>query len=177
MARLARTDGWQAPDLTGTTLVVQPHCHQASVLGFEADLAILESTGAVIDRVTGCKEDCARGLINDIALSGAVHEDGTPGFNLRVGGGLSTAPRFARWLDVFMTPEEAPEVIAGMTGIFRDAEENRKARGKARLKFLIDRIGPDGLREELEKRVGRPLRRGVPKAPGLSGEDHIGVLV
>ena len=79
-------------------------------------------------------------------------------------------------MDVFVTPEEAPEVIAGMTGIFRDAEENRKARGKARLKFLVDRVGPEALREELERRVGRPLRRGVPKAPGLSGEDHIGVL-
>src|SRR3954463_5004523 len=126
--------------------------------------------------VTGCREDCARGLINDIALSAAIAEDGTRGFNLRVGGGLSTQPRFARWMDVFVTPEEAPEVIAGMTGIFRDAEENRKAGGKARLKFLVDRVGPEALREELERRVGRPLERGVPKAPGLSGEDHIGVL-
>ena len=126
--------------------------------------------------VTGCAEDCARGLINDIALSAAIRPDGAKGFNLRVGGGLSTQPRFARWLDVFVTPEEAPEVIAGMTGIFRDAEENRKARGKARLKFLVDRVGPEPLREELERRVGRELSRGVPKAPGLSGEDHIGVL-
>src|SRR4051812_26791301 len=125
--------------------------------------------------VTGCKEDCARGLINDVALSAAIAEDGTRGFNLRVGGGLSSHPRFARWMDVFLTPEEAPEVIAGMTGIFRDAEENRKARGKARLKFLVDRVGPEALREELERRVGRPLRRGVPKPPG-PGEDHIGVL-
>jgi ferredoxin-nitrite reductase len=125
--------------------------------------------------VTGCAEDCARGLINDIALSGAIAPDGTRGFNLRVGGGLSSHPRFARWMDVFVTPEEAPEVIEGMTAIFRDSEENRKARGKARLKFLVDRVGPDELREELERRVGRPLKRGVPKAPGLSGEDHIGV--
>jgi ferredoxin-nitrite reductase len=125
--------------------------------------------------VTGCSEDCARGLINDIALSAAIAEDGTRGFNLRVGGGLSSHPRFARWVDVFMTPEEAPEVIEGMTAIFRDSEENRKARGKARLKFLVDRLGPEALREELERRVGRPLRRGVPKAPGMSGEDHLGV--
>src|SRR3954462_15773100 len=104
--------------------------------------------------VTGCVEDCARGLINDIALSAAVAEDGTRGFNLRVGGGLSSHPRFARWLDVFMTPEEAPEVLAAMTSIFRDAEENRTARGKARLKFLVDRIGADALREELQTRVG-----------------------
>jgi ferredoxin-nitrite reductase len=124
--------------------------------------------------VTGCAEDCARGLINDIALSAAVADDGTKGFNLRVGGGLSSHPRFARWLDVFMTPEEAPAVVEGMTAIFRDSEENRKARGKARLKFLVDRLGPEGLREELERRVGRPLRRGVPKPPG-NADDHIGV--
>src|SRR4051795_2118126 len=126
--------------------------------------------------VTGCREDCARGLINDIALSGAIAEDGTRGFNLRVGGGLSSHPRFARWVDVFLTPEETPEVIAAMTAIFRDSEENRKARGKARLKFLVDRLGGEGLRAEIVSRVGRDLRHGVPKAPGLSGEDHIGVL-
>src|SRR5947209_4439119 len=60
--------------------------------------------------VTGCAEDCARGLINDVALSGAVAEDGTRGFNLRVGGGLSSHPRFARWVDVFVTPQETPEL-------------------------------------------------------------------
>jgi Fe-S oxidoreductase len=51
---LRRTDGWTPPDLSGTTLVVQPHCHQASVLGFEADLAVVQSTGATIDRLSGC---------------------------------------------------------------------------------------------------------------------------
>jgi FAD/FMN-containing dehydrogenase/Fe-S oxidoreductase len=51
---LQRTEGWQAPDLTGTTLVVQPHCHQASVLGFEADMAVMEATGATIQRLSGC---------------------------------------------------------------------------------------------------------------------------
>ncbi len=125
--------------------------------------------------VTGCREDCARGLINDVALSGALADDGTPGFNLRVGGGLSSHPRFARWVDVFVTPDEAPEVVEGVIAMFRDAEENRKARGKARLKFLVDRVGPEAFREELERRVGRPLRHGAKQAPDLRGHDHIGV--
>jgi ferredoxin-nitrite reductase len=125
--------------------------------------------------VTGCSEDCARGLINDVALSGAIAEDGTRGFNLRVGGGLSTAPRFARWIDVFVTPEETPEVIEHVTAIFRDSEETRTARGTARFTFVLDRMGPDAFREELERRVGRELRRGVKKAPPLRGQDHIGV--
>jgi ferredoxin-nitrite reductase len=125
--------------------------------------------------VTGCSEDCARGLINDVALSGAIADDGVAGFNLRVGGGLSSAPRFARWVDVFLTPEETPEVIEHVTAIFRDAEENRKARGKARFKFLLDRVGADDFRAELERRVGRPLRRGASNAPSLRGHDHVGV--
>src|SRR3954468_10497783 len=125
--------------------------------------------------VTGCAEDCARGLINDLALSGAIDEDGTAGFNVRVGGGLSTAPRFARWIDVFVTPEETPEVMEHVTAIFRDSEENRKARGKARFKFVLDRIGPYEFRDELERRVARPLRRGARHAPDLRGHDHVGV--
>jgi len=51
---LQRTDGWQAPDLSGTNVVVQPHCHQASVMGFDADMTLLASTGATIERVSGC---------------------------------------------------------------------------------------------------------------------------
>ena len=112
--------------------------------------------------VTGCREDCARGLINDLALSGAIHEDGTPGFNLRVGGGLSATPRFARDIDVFVAPEEAPEVVAGLLALFRDSEENRKRRARARLKFLVDALGPEGFREALEAGVVRPLRRAAP---------------
>src|SRR3954467_1491949 len=125
--------------------------------------------------ITGCTEDCARGLINDVALSGVIAPDGTPGFDLRIGGGLSSSPHFARRLDVFVAPEEAPEIIAGITAIFRDSEENRQKRGRARLKFLVDQMGPEAYREELERRLGRELPRGVPTAPDLQGHDHIGV--
>ena len=51
---LAGTDGWAPPDLTGTEVVVQPHCHQASVMGFAADRAVLERTGARVTRLEGC---------------------------------------------------------------------------------------------------------------------------
>src|SRR3954449_3817048 len=125
--------------------------------------------------ITGCREDCARGLINDVALSGVIAPDGTPGFDLRIGGGLSSSPHFARRLDVFVKPEEAPEIIAGGTEIFRDSEENRQKRGRARLKVLVDQMGPEASREELERRLGRELPRGVPTAPDLQGHDHIGV--
>jgi Fe-S oxidoreductase len=45
---------WTPPDLTGLEVVVQPHCHHASVLGWEADAALLARTGAEVTRVSGC---------------------------------------------------------------------------------------------------------------------------
>ncbi|WP_366077161.1 FAD-linked oxidase C-terminal domain-containing protein [uncultured Aeromicrobium sp.] len=51
---LRRDEDWEAPDLSGRRIVVQPHCHHASVLGFEPDLALLESMGAQIQRLGGC---------------------------------------------------------------------------------------------------------------------------
>ena len=46
--------GWRVPDLTGVTAVVQPHCHQHAVLGFDADRALLEGAGATITTLAGC---------------------------------------------------------------------------------------------------------------------------
>lgn len=51
---LARTEDWSAPDLSGTRVIVQPHCHHASVMGFEADMALLAATGATVERLSGC---------------------------------------------------------------------------------------------------------------------------
>ncbi|WP_269303750.1 FAD-binding and (Fe-S)-binding domain-containing protein [Aeromicrobium sp. HA] len=51
---LADREELEVPDLSGRTLVVQPHCHQASVIGFDADLRLLSRTGAHVVRVGGC---------------------------------------------------------------------------------------------------------------------------
>jgi FAD/FMN-containing dehydrogenase/Fe-S oxidoreductase len=51
---LSGVPGWEPPDLTGTTVVVQPHCHHASVIGWDADAALLARTGATVTRVGGC---------------------------------------------------------------------------------------------------------------------------
>ncbi|HET6760103.1 MAG TPA: FAD-binding and (Fe-S)-binding domain-containing protein [Propionibacteriaceae bacterium] len=51
---LGRTSDWTPPDLTGLELVVQPHCHHASVLGWQADATLLAATGATVTTVGGC---------------------------------------------------------------------------------------------------------------------------
>ncbi|MFC7446810.1 FAD-binding and (Fe-S)-binding domain-containing protein [Rhodococcus daqingensis] len=45
---------WSPPRLDGTTLVVQPHCHQHAVLGFDADRRLLAAAGAEIHEIAGC---------------------------------------------------------------------------------------------------------------------------
>jgi len=46
--------GWQPPLLTGETFVVQPHCHQHAVMGFDADRALLKRTEATVTEISGC---------------------------------------------------------------------------------------------------------------------------
>jgi Fe-S oxidoreductase len=54
LTSLADAAGWTPPDLSGTEVVAQPHCHQASVLGWQADEALLRRSGASLTRVGGC---------------------------------------------------------------------------------------------------------------------------
>jgi Fe-S oxidoreductase len=51
---LTATPGWRPPDLSGLTVVAQPHCHHASVLGWAADERLLQSAGAAVTRLGGC---------------------------------------------------------------------------------------------------------------------------
>jgi FAD/FMN-containing dehydrogenase/Fe-S oxidoreductase len=51
---LAATPGWTPPPMTGTTVVAQPHCHHASVMGWSADAGILADAGADVTRLGGC---------------------------------------------------------------------------------------------------------------------------
>jgi Fe-S oxidoreductase len=51
---LTADDDWERPDLTGQHFIVQPHCHQYAIMGYEKDLALLESLGATTEPLAGC---------------------------------------------------------------------------------------------------------------------------
>jgi len=51
---LLNRDGWTPPDLSGVTAVAQPHCHHHAVMGWDADRALLERSGAAVRAVGGC---------------------------------------------------------------------------------------------------------------------------
>jgi FAD/FMN-containing dehydrogenase/Fe-S oxidoreductase len=45
---------WAPPSLEGVTAVVQPHCHQYSVMGYAADRELLARAGAIVTEASGC---------------------------------------------------------------------------------------------------------------------------
>lgn len=124
---------------------------------------------------SGCTYHCVHPEINDVSFVGMPGESGRPGFDLWVGGGLSTNPMFAEPLGVFVQPEQIPEAWAGVTGIFRDYGY-RRLRHRARLKFLVHDWGAEKFREVLEKEyLGYALPDGPTPTPPPGRRDHVGV--
>ncbi|MEV6564500.1 nitrite/sulfite reductase [Streptomyces kronopolitis] len=114
--------------------------------------------------------------INDVAFVGVVHPEHGPGFDLWVGGGLSTNPKLARRLGTWVPLDEVADVWAGVVGIFRDYGY-RRLRNRARLKFLMADWGPEKFRQVLEDEyLERTLLDGpAPEEPLSRWRDHIGV--
>lgn len=125
--------------------------------------------------INGRPTSQGRGLINCVAIQAAIQPDGTAGFNIRVGGGLSSSPRMARDIDVFATPEELPAIMGAVTTVYRDSDEVREKRGKARLKFVVDALGADGYRAAVVQALGHDPSRAAPFPPEAAHHDHIGV--
>jgi sulfite reductase (ferredoxin) len=126
--------------------------------------------------ISGCSAQCAIHEINDVAFVGVLNSGGEAGYDLWVGGGLSTNPMIGRRLGAFVRPGQVPEVWAGVTGLFRDYGY-RRLRHRARIKFLVADWGPEKFREVLEKEyLGYALPDGpAPAAPPQGIRDHVGV--
>ena len=89
---------------------------------------------------SGCRRDCALTPIHDIGLLAAKAEDGTLGFRMVAGGGLGSAPRIAQVLREFTPIDELIPSIEAVIKVF-DQLGNRKNRNKARMKFVIEKLG------------------------------------
>ncbi|MGL5857270.1 MAG: nitrite/sulfite reductase [Angustibacter sp.] len=112
--------------------------------------------------------------INDVAFVAVRHPEHGPGFDLWVGGGLSTNPRLAVRLGSWVPLDDVPDVWAAVTAVFRD-HGYRRHRHKARLKFLVADWGPERFRQVLETEyLGRRLADGPAPEPGQT-DDHVGV--
>ncbi|HLN76685.1 MAG TPA: nitrite/sulfite reductase [Nocardioidaceae bacterium] len=125
--------------------------------------------------VTGHPSHDVAPEVNDVAFVGTVHPEHGPGFDLWVGGGLSTNPMLAQKLGVWIPLDEVADAWEGVAGIFRDYGY-RRLRSRARLKFLVADWGLEKFREVLETEY---LHRTLvdcpsPASPRVAG-DHVGV--
>ncbi|MGY4710528.1 nitrite/sulfite reductase [Mycolicibacterium sp. CBM1] len=113
--------------------------------------------------------------VNDVAFIGVNHPEHGPGFDLWVGGGLSTNPMLGQRVGAWVPRDEVPDVWEAVVSVFRDYGY-RRLRAKARLKFLIKDWGVDKFREVLETEyLKRPLIDGPAPEPVVRPIDHVGV--
>jgi sulfite reductase (ferredoxin) len=113
--------------------------------------------------------------INDVAFVAIDHPEYGIGYDLWVGGGLSTAPRLGERLGTFVAPDRVAEVWHGVAQIFRDYGY-RRLRNKARLKFLLAEWGPEKFRQVLETEyLTEPLPDGPAAPKPATPGDHVGV--
>jgi sulfite reductase (ferredoxin) len=116
---------------------------------------------------SGCEADCAQGLLHDLAVV-AVKQDGRFGFKILAGGGLGHKPRHAITVEEFIPESDLIPCMEAVISL-HNRYSNRKQRAKSRIKFLVDRFGPEGFiekyREELTRTrialAGRPHVKGA----------------
>ncbi|MBC7785145.1 MAG: nitrite/sulfite reductase [Burkholderiales bacterium] len=134
--------------------------------------------------ISGCPLHCNQPQINDIGAFGVRRvRNGVEqrGLGILVGGGLSSTPHFGQGLRVFVPQEKIAEQIPliwrGVCAIFRDSDELRFKRIRARLKFLVADHGWRWIRDELEKRIGFELEHDeeIVAPRGALHTDHMGI--
>ena len=129
--------------------------------------------------VTGCPEWCSYPEINDVALT-AIKRGEEVGYTLRVGGGLSTEPHLAVKIPAFIRQDQAYAVVHATAEIFREQQELRENRTRARIKYLFMRHGwtAESFLEALEAKLGYKLDAPTAADENLLDDiyrDHIGI--
>jgi len=124
--------------------------------------------------ISACAYHCNYPEIHDIAFVG-VREGTREGYTVWIGGGLSTNPRIARPLGIFIPRDQVVAVARAILDIWREEPANRLAFVKARLKFFVDRIGPEEYRRRLEERLGHPLEDWPQPPQPVRREFHTGI--
>jgi sulfite reductase beta subunit-like hemoprotein len=148
---------------------------QETAVFFRSDRTYLDLPRKHKITISTCAHQCNAPEINCIALMGTI-KDGRDGFAISVGGGLSTVPRLGRHLGVFVPKEEALEVTRAIVDAWRTNLQYRLSRVKARLKFMVDDFGAEGMRAEVEKFLGRKLEDLDQPPQRVGGNtEHLGV--
>ncbi len=105
---------------------------------------------------SGCRDEaCALVTIHDLGGIAAI-KDGKRGFELYVGGGLGAVPHQAKLMIDFCPEEELLPMARAIGRVFARLGE-KKNRNRARLKFVVAKLGIDEFRRlVLEERQSMP---------------------
>lgn len=133
--------------------------------------------------VSGCPLWCSYPEINDVALTATKREvNGLEeiGYTLRVGGGLSTEPNIAVRIPAFIPQDKAYATVEAVLRIFKEQQELRENRSRARIKYLFMRHGwtAETMLEAIEAKLGYQLDRlpvDTEMIPDDIYRDHIGI--
>ncbi|MBK9131809.1 MAG: nitrite/sulfite reductase [Gammaproteobacteria bacterium] len=123
---------------------------------------------------SGCEADCAQGMLHDLAVI-AVKQDGRFGFKLLAGGGLGHKPRHAVTVEEFIPEADLIPCMEAVISL-HNRYSNRKQRAKSRIKFLVDRFGPEGFIEKYREELAR-TRVALAGKPHLRGNWRDGEAV
>src|SRR6266487_1630972 len=103
---------------------------------------------------SGCVTDCGQAMFNDVGVIGVNRPkpDGTlePGFKVFVTGGLGANPHPAQALEEFTPREQLMPTLEAIVRVF-DHYGNRDNKLRARMKWLVDTMGMEELRERIFK--------------------------
>ncbi len=119
---------------------------------------------------------------NDIGFQAVVVKEGfglSPGVWFRLClGGITGHKDFARDTGVLLKPADATKVADAVVRVFI-AHGDRTNRNKARLKYVLDRLGVEQFLALVEERLGRKLDRASPGSlvprPAFDRFAHVGV--
>src|SRR5574341_599548 len=115
---------------------------------------------------SGCEADCAQGMIHDLGVV-AVRDGERFGFRVLAGGGLGHKPHEAIVVEPFIEERELLPVMVALVAL-HNRYSDRVKRAKSRIKFLVDRFGPEGFIEKYREELARvrPAFDGQPHARG-----------
>jgi sulfite reductase beta subunit-like hemoprotein len=131
---------------------------------------------------SGCATDCGQAMFNDVGVIGTTRTlaDGTvePGFKVFVAGGLGANPHAAQALEDFTAREDLLPTIEACLRTF-DHYGNRDNKIRARMKWLVDTMGIEELRERVLKerkflRAARGWPGGIPAQVREQGDAPAG---
>ncbi len=124
---------------------------------------------------SGCEADCAQGLFHDLAVI-AVKRDGVFGYKVLAAGGLGHKPRPAITLEEFVEESELLPVIEAALALHHRYSD-RKRRARARMKFLLEKLGEtefvEKYREELQRTKQVYASDALPAANWVTADETV----